>query len=215
MEILSFYTCVPFKWQSYDLLFLRYGAWWTEFFVILDHFLLFYPPKNLKNQNFEKMKKNPDDIIILQKCTKNHDHIMLYCSWDVAHDGCDYFSFWAIFCPVTPLTASKMKISKKQKQYLEIPSFYTSVPKIMVIWYTVPGIWHMMHATVLFPFGLHFGLSPPTLPEKWKFQKNEKPGDTIILHMCTKNYDQIIMCCFWDMVCNGWMDRWTDGKSNI
>ena len=85
-------------------------------FVILDHFLLFYPPNNLKNQNFEKMKKNRDDIIILQKCTKNHDHIMLHCSWDVAHDGCDYFSFWAIFCPVTPLTASKMKISKKWKQ---------------------------------------------------------------------------------------------------
>ena len=32
-----------------------------------------------KIQNFEKMKKTSGDIIILHKCTKNHDH-MLYCS---------------------------------------------------------------------------------------------------------------------------------------
>ena len=45
------------KWQSYDVWFLRYGAWRTEFFVILDNFLHFYPPKNPKNQNFEEIKK--------------------------------------------------------------------------------------------------------------------------------------------------------------
>ena len=44
-------------------------------FVILDHFLPFYP----KNQNFEKLKKTPGDIIILHKCIKNHHH-MLHCS---------------------------------------------------------------------------------------------------------------------------------------
>ena len=47
------------KWQSCDVWFLRYGAWWAEPFVILDHFLTFYPANNLKNQNFEKMKKMP------------------------------------------------------------------------------------------------------------------------------------------------------------
>ena len=41
-----------------DLWFLRYGAWQTEVFVILDSFLPFYPSNNLKNQNFEKMNKN-------------------------------------------------------------------------------------------------------------------------------------------------------------
>ena len=124
------------------------------------------------------------------------------------------FFFLGYFLPCYPPNSLKNENFKKWKQYLEIPSFYTSVPKIMAIWYTVPGIMRMTHVTVLFFFGLLFGLSPPTLPEKWKFQKNEKPGDTIILHMCTKNYDQM-MYCFWDMVCNGRMDRWTDGKSNI
>ena len=55
----------------------------------------------------------------------------------MARDGCNcYFSFWAIFCPLTlpPLQPKKSKLKKKQK----------------------------------------------------------KPGDIIILHMCTKNYDQVM-----------------------
>ena len=41
------------------------------------------------------------------------------------------------------------------------------------------------------------------------------PGDIIILHLWTKNYDQM-MYSSWDMVRNGWtdaeMDRQTDGR---
>ena len=39
-------------------------------------FFAFLPPNNSKNQNFEKMKKNPGDIIILQMCTINNNHVM-------------------------------------------------------------------------------------------------------------------------------------------
>ena len=130
---------------------------------IFCHFGQFFahlPPKNPENQNFEKMKKIPGDIIMLNKCTKNHDH-MLCCSWDMAHDRCNgYFSFWAIFCPFTPLTARKMKISNKWKKYLEMSSFYTSVPKIMIIWYTVPEIWHVTDVIVIFHFGLFLAFYP-------------------------------------------------------
>ena len=57
--------------------FLRYGAWWTELFVIFGLFLPFYPSNNPKNKIFEKMKKKtPRDIIILHKCSKNHDHML-------------------------------------------------------------------------------------------------------------------------------------------
>ena len=88
-----------------------YGSWDMKctrqnFFVILGHFLSFYPPTSLKNENFKKMKKKktPGYIIILHKYTKNHDH-MLYYSWDMACDGCNcYFPFWAILFPFTPLT---------------------------------------------------------------------------------------------------------------
>ena len=62
---------------------------------------------------FWKSEKNPGDIIILQKCTKNHDHI-LYCSLDMTHNGFTYyFSFWAIFHTFTLLTAQKIKKVKK------------------------------------------------------------------------------------------------------
>ena len=44
--------------------------WETKFFVISDHFLIFYHPphlNNLENQNVEKMKKASGDTTIYQK----------------------------------------------------------------------------------------------------------------------------------------------------
>ena len=111
-----------------------------NFFVILGHCLPLYPSNSLKNENFKTMKQRPGDII-LPKCTKNPDH-RLYCSLVMACGRCNcYFSFWAVFFHSNPLTAQKMKIPKKMKKPLEI-SFYTSVPKIMIICYTVPEICH-------------------------------------------------------------------------
>ena len=111
-----YFTQLHHKWQSYDVWFLRYAVQQTEFFVILGHFSPFYPT-NPKNQNFEeKKKKTLGDIIILLKCTKNHDQ-MLYCSWNMAHNGCNcYLSFWAIFCPFTSQTVWKIKIEKKKDE---------------------------------------------------------------------------------------------------
>ena len=127
---------VYYKWQSWNMERDRQNflSFWTIFWP-------FTPPNNPKNQNFEKMKKMPGDIIILHKCTKNHNH-MLHCSWDTMRDGCNsYFLFWAIFCPFTPLTIQKIKIFKKWKKSLEISSFYIYVPKIMITWCIVPEIW--------------------------------------------------------------------------
>ena len=39
-------------------------------------FLPFYHSNNPQNQNFEKMKKIPGDIIILLLCTTNDNHMM-------------------------------------------------------------------------------------------------------------------------------------------
>ena len=103
------------KQTSYDIWFLRYGTRRTKFFVILNHFLPFYTLNDPKNQHFEKLKKKPSDNVILQKCVKNHDH-MLHCSWDTVHDRFNfYFSFWAIFCPFSPLATQEIKIKKKEK----------------------------------------------------------------------------------------------------
>ena len=62
--------------DNHDIWFRRQQAQQTVFFVILDHFLHFYPPTNPKNQNFEKTKKQPGDIITLYMCTINENNMM-------------------------------------------------------------------------------------------------------------------------------------------
>ena len=58
-----------------DIIFCHFGT----FSALLSH-------ETPKNQNFEKMKKKkkkrkkktPEVLIILHKCTKNHDHMMYH-----------------------------------------------------------------------------------------------------------------------------------------
>ena len=134
------------------------------------------------------MKKTPRNNIILHKCTKIHDH-KLYCSWDMARDGCNcYFSFWATFLPFYPLTTQKMKISKKWKKHLAISSIYIIVPKTMIMCYTaVPEIWHVADVIVIF-WGAIFCPWLPHRPKNQISQKWKKHLE-IIIHMCTKNCD--------------------------
>ena len=68
------------KWQSYNVWSLRCGAWQTECFVILDHFLPFYPLTTQKRK-----WRTLRDIIILHMCTKNYDH-MIYSSRDMVRN---------------------------------------------------------------------------------------------------------------------------------
>ena len=64
-------------------------------------FTLLPLPNNPKNQNFEKMKKTPRDIIILNVFTINDNH-MLYGSWNMERDGHNFLSFWNRFLPFYP-----------------------------------------------------------------------------------------------------------------
>ena len=89
----------------------------------------------------KKLKKIPGDIIILNKCTKNHDNL-LYCSWDMACDRCNCFFFFILgyFLPFYPCNSLKNENFKKIKKLLEISLFHICVPKIMIRWCTVPEI---------------------------------------------------------------------------
>ena len=56
----------------------------------------------------------------------------------------------------------------------------------------VPDIWSATDR-IFCHSGLLFALLPPNSPKNQNFEKMKiMPGDTIILHMCTKNYDQMI-----------------------
>ena len=121
-EISPFYTCVPkaklkkkkkekntrrhhhftlayHKWQSYGVWFLGYGSQETELFAILDYFLPIYPPNNLENKHFEKIKENSGGTIILHKCTINKNH--MFGSWDMERDRQKFFCYFGpLFAPL-------------------------------------------------------------------------------------------------------------------
>ena len=110
-DIIILHMCTK-NYNHNDVWFMWYGVRQTEFFVIMDRFLPFCLPMDTKNQNYEKLKKTLGDIILLQMCPKDHDH-MLYCSLDMACNRFNYFSLWVNFYSFTSLTAQKIKIYKK------------------------------------------------------------------------------------------------------
>ena len=80
------FTQVSHKWQSHDLWLLRYWGRSREFFVILDHYLHFYPPNNPKNQNFEKILKCLEIssfYICVPKVWSNNVPFLRYGAWQM------------------------------------------------------------------------------------------------------------------------------------
>ena len=125
------FTQVHHKWQSYDIWFLRYQLQQRDFFLsswvifviwhVTDvtvifhfgHFFALSPPNSPKNENFKKIKKTSGDIIILHKCTRTHDRMLLflrYGAWRM------FFILGYFSLSPFPLTARKIKISKIWKK---------------------------------------------------------------------------------------------------
>ena len=106
-------------YRSWDMVRDRYICYFS-------FWAIFWPFTPLTAQKIKILKKKIiiGDIIILNMCTKNYDQ-MMYDSWDMVRDGCNYFSSWAIFYPFTPLTTSKIKILKKWRKLWKVSSFYT------------------------------------------------------------------------------------------
>ena len=155
----------------------------------MGYFLPFYPPNIAKNENLKIIKK-PMEI---SSCCTSVPKIMIMCytvpvMWCMMDIIIFHFGlFFALSPPLPPPNNSKNEnLEKIKKKHLEIPSFYKSLPKIMIIYYTVPEILHLTDVIAIFYFGLFFALTAQKIKisKKWK-----KQLDIIILCMCTKNYD--------------------------
>ena len=143
--------------------------------------------------------------MILHKCTLNDNH-MMYGSWDMKPNRQNIFVILDIL-PFYPTKNPKnQNFEKMKKTPGDIWSFYRGVPEIMIICYKVPEIWR--EVIFIFHFGLFFPFYPPNSPKNHNFKKVKI--FFIILHMCTKNYDQMIYSS-WDPVRDGWTERQTDG----
>ena len=153
------------------------------------------------------MKKTPGDIIILHKCTKNHDHI-LHCSWDTECDRCNYFHFGLFFillAPPSPTLPNSPK-SHNLRKMIKKPGYIIILHQCTKNHdHMLYCSWNMVHDRCnYFSFwAIFLPFYSPNSPKNLNVKKKKKtPGDTIISHMCTKNYDQM-MYDSWDMVGNG------------
>ena len=135
-EISPFYTCAP----QMTIIWCMVPEIWSTTDIIICHFDYFgsLSPNTLENQNVEKMKKVPGDIIILHLYSTYDSH-MMYDSWDIGRNGQNIF-----------VILDKMQIL----------SFYTSAPKTKIISCVFSEIrgatdWNVCHSGSFFPLLPH------------------------------------------------------------
>ena len=144
---------------QYDAWFLRYRARQVEFFVILDYSLHFYPLNNPENQNFEKMKKIPGDIIILHMCTINQNH-MMYGSWDIEHNRYNFSHFKWLFALLHPNNPENQSFEKMKKKNIWRYYHFTQVHQ--KLWsYAILFLRYDTWQIVIFHLGLLFTILLP------------------------------------------------------
>ena len=105
-----------------------YGSWDMEHeieFLSFSHFLPFYPTNNLKNQNFEKMKKKLLEISSFYTCASHMTITSCMVSEICGATDKIFCLFVPLFVLLLPLTTQKIKIMKKRKKHFEILPFYT------------------------------------------------------------------------------------------
>ena len=113
------FTLAYRKWWSYDVWFLRHGAWETEFFVILDYFVPWTSPSP------SPTLLTPQKVKILKNQKTAHRYTLVCHKWN-SYDVCFlrygvqhiifFLYFGHFFSPFTPLTTQKIKILKKWKK---------------------------------------------------------------------------------------------------
>ena len=123
------------------------------------------------------------------------------------------------------LTAWKLEIKKKRKKHLDISPFYTSVPKLTIICYTVPCSWDMVRdrCNCYFSFWASFCLLTPPPPAPTLTVQNMKMSKKLKKKQEISSFyipvPKIMIICYtvpekWHMthVIDGWTDRQTDGQ---
>ena len=76
------FTHLHYKWQSYHVWFLRYGARQTEFFCHSGTFFALLPPYGPKKSTFWKNEKKQLKVLSFYKCERDREN---------------FLSFWTVF----------------------------------------------------------------------------------------------------------------------
>ena len=109
-------------------------------FFILGYFYAFtsLTPRKIKIKKKKKKKNNLEISPCYNSVPKTWSYATLF-----LRCGAWWILFFILgqFLPFYPPNSPKNQNFKKMKKHLEIPSFYTSVPKIMIICYTLTEAW--------------------------------------------------------------------------
>ena len=128
----------------------------------LGYFLPFYTPKNLEKQNFEKKKKKKNTyryhFTQVHHTWQSQDIWFLRYEEHLTEFFCHLGLLGYFFVLLSPSLKNENFKKLKTKKGYEISPFYTSVPKIIIISYTISGIYHMTVYTCYFPFWASFHL---------------------------------------------------------
>ena len=186
LEISSFYTRVPkttIIWGKVpeiqrDRIFGHFGPYFT---------LLTPPspsPNNPDNQNFEKIKKAPGDVITLDLCNKKHDH-MMYAYSDMEGNRQFIHSFYPFRPPFALLPhcwPRKLKFAKYVENTWRYP--FTHVYNTLRS-YDAWFLRYKVQRTKFCHFGSFFALWPSQQPKKSKILKKLKKKGLEILSCYT------------------------------
>ena len=204
MNLLSFCTSFIFLYPKNQNFEKTYGGTvpgiQSETDRIFCHFVTFfpfYPTNKPQNQNFQREKKNHLEMSTFYTCAPKI--MIIWCMLPEILSTTDIFlSFYAIFCPFTPLTNLKTKIWKNitnSWRYYPFTHMHHTWR-----WYDE---WFLRYKTWQTESFLSFWVifRPLTLltTRKIKIWKNEKKsGNIIILNMCTINENHMTNGS-WDM----------------
>ena len=118
---------------------------------------------------------------------------------------------FGLFLPFYPLNSLKKSKFKKMKR--QVPRdiiIYKSVPKIMIICYTLPEIWHVMDVIVIFSF---WAIFYPNSQKNQNYKKMKRTPEISSFYTCVPK----IMVRWWRFLrygmqqTDGQTDRWMDG----
>ena len=217
------------KSRWYDVCLLIYGVWQTKLFVILGHFLPFYPTIDPPKSKFAKNVKNTWKYPFTHLYHKSRS----YDAWFVRYEAQEtvfFLSFWAVFWPwpyKQPKKSKFWKTVKKKKKILEILSFYTCATNdnhmmhgsqdiesnrqnFLSFWanfcpffpFTTRTTWKvkiLSKKSLFCHFGLFFALIPPNNQENQIFEKMKKMPWDIIILHTCTINENYKMYGSWDM----------------
>ena len=125
---------------------MMYGSWdmihdtqrFLSFWTVFCSFTSPRTPKIKILKNWKKITWRYDYLTQMHQKSWSYATLFLrYDAWQMSF----LFFVLANVLPFTPLTTPKINILKKLRKHLEISSFYTCVPKIMIIRCMIPEIW--------------------------------------------------------------------------